>query len=100
MNRVRRCIVIAMVVLAGCSSSTRAADWTVGNKSLLYIRIDFADLAGPPVSDQEIRRILTAVDVYCRDSSFDRFQLHSTPTPTLRMPHPVTFYAGNPDDQA
>jgi hypothetical protein len=90
-------VLLTLLALCGVAS---ASDWTVGEKTLLYIRIDFADLQGPPVKDADIARVLKSVDQYFRYNSYGKYNLTSTPTPTLRMPHPASFYQGNPDDQA
>ncbi len=93
-------ISLSLCILLISGRCALASDWTVGNKTLLYIRIDFSDLQGPPVKDAEIAKVLTSVDKYFLDNSYGKLDIKSTPTPTLRMPRPASFYEGNPDDQA
>jgi hypothetical protein len=75
------------------------SSWTEGHKTLLYIRIDFTDLPGDPVETSKIKSTLSRVEAYFRDNSYGDLVIQSTTTPTLRMPHPASFYEGNLDQQ-
>ncbi|HZZ44261.1 MAG TPA: PKD domain-containing protein [Tepidisphaeraceae bacterium] len=97
---IRRLLALFFLLLFAASSARAVpADWTLGNKTLLYIRIDFPDLSGDPVSTPELQSTLTKVEAYFRENSFGLYTLKSTFTPTLRMPNPASFYEGNKDQQ-
>jgi PKD domain/Gametolysin peptidase M11 len=78
---------------AAAPDITIASVWTTGEKHLLYIRVDFSDLAGDPVAaDAAQTTIDGAVSTYYKDTSYNKSSLRATVTPTLRMPRTAAEY--------
>lgn len=70
--------------------------WTVGNKTVLLMRIDFPDRTGEPISEANALTLLnTNSNNFYRENSFNKTSLQGTVTPVLRMPQTSTFYSGN-----
>lgn len=76
------------------SSVANAPDsWTIGSKSLLYIRIDFADAQGDPVSYAQADAALSQSADFYQDASYGNFDLNRwVITDTLRMPQTKAWY--------
>lgn len=67
-----------------------ASPWTVGNKRVLYIRVDFSDDPGEPLTVASAQAVITELDRYYRAASFNLTSITGTVTPTvLRMPRLV-----------
>lgn len=66
--------------------------WTEGKKKLLYVRVDFPDLPGDLAPEADVRKVLDQFEAFYGDNSFDKLQIHSTITPTIRLPKPQTGY--------
>ncbi|MCA3013876.1 MAG: hypothetical protein INH41_15960, partial [Myxococcaceae bacterium] len=70
-----------------------ASPFTVGNKRLLYIRIDFSDDPGEPISVTNAQTAITELDRYYRAASFNQTSFVGTVTPTvLRLPRTKASY--------
>jgi uncharacterized repeat protein (TIGR01451 family) len=78
---------------------TADSAWTEGPKTVLFIRVDFTDLPGEPVSTATVQSVINGnVDNYYRDNSYDKTSLQVTAvTPTLRMPQSLIFYTSQTD---
>lgn len=76
-----------------------ASQWTEGKKTLLYIRIDFSDLQGEPISRNNILPILQQVDAYYQRVSYGKLSIKSTVTPTFRMPRTAQWYGSTKDHE-
>lgn len=72
---------------------TEASPFTVGNKRLLYIRVDFSDDPGEPISVGGAQAAIVELDRYYRAASFNQTTFIGTVTPTvLRMPRTKAAY--------
>ena len=77
-----------------------ASPWTEGQKGLILIRVDFADLAGVPFADSTGTNLITGLNNFYTEMSYGRasFRLAgagSDVTPTFRMPQPASWYGTN-----
>lgn len=94
-----------MVQLAAGSESTDANGtprpkraYTEGTKRLIFIRVDFSDLVGQPFSNITGTNLLTNLDAFYRQQSYNRTGFApfgasgSAMTPTLRMPNTAAYY--------
>ncbi len=78
----------------------QSSSWTLGIKTVLFIRIDFPDKPGEPVdiSDQPLtvsraqNLINNEVSPFYASNSFNKTSLQTTVTPVVRMPKPQSFY--------
>ncbi|MDP3238256.1 MAG: MopE-related protein [Myxococcales bacterium] len=67
--------------------------FTVGMKRLLYIRVDFSDDPGEPISVANAQAAVVNLDRYYRAASFNQTSFTGTITPTvLRMPRTKASY--------
>ena len=62
----------------------------MGKKSLLFIRIDFDDIPGAPVTRARAAEVMQRAEDFYRTVSDRKLSIESTFTPTLRMPQPAT----------
>jgi PKD domain/Putative metal-binding motif len=67
-------------------SNPQASAWTVGNKKVLLIRVDFSDAAGDPLSQSNADNLLLALGNYLKAASYNKTSVTPTVTPTLRLP--------------
>lgn len=73
-----------------------AASWTTGSKSLLFIRVDFNDFAGEPITNAAATTLLNSVKTYWSESSYNQLNLASwSITPTIRLSQSGSFYGVN-----
>jgi len=82
------------------SGDPEPSAWTEGQKKLLLIRVDFPDLAGAPLSDATAITLISNLNFFYTEMSFDRagFFLNgqgSDFTPTFRMPQSASYYGTN-----
>ncbi|HYE07607.1 MAG TPA: PA14 domain-containing protein [Planctomycetota bacterium] len=66
--------------------------WTTGPKTVLYMRVDFSDRPGEPVSVATASSAMAQVDAFFRANSYGATSLTTTYTPVLRMPQTVEYY--------
>ena len=72
----------------GASSS-----WTIGEKTVLWVRVDFSDDPGLPRTDEQILRSMAEVSEFYRDVSRDRCSFKTTILPgALRLSAPKADY--------
>lgn len=70
-----------------------ASSWTEGPKTVLFIRVDFSDRAGDPVSQTAAETLInTTVNNFYVASSYNKTSLSTTVTPTLRLPKTQAEY--------
>ena len=78
--------------------------YTEGHKRILFIRVDFPDLQGPPFSDLAGMQLITNVANYWRDASYGKTTValpgqgigqSSDLTPTFRMTNNAAYYGTN-----
>jgi len=76
------------------------SSWTQGKKNVIYIRVDFSDLAGDPAgqSAAAVQSFAdTQISLYYLASSYGLTSMSNTVTPLYRMPRPAAYYATNYD---
>lgn len=78
-------------------SNVAQSAWTEGAKKLLYIRVDFPDAPGEPVTQSTVDNSLNALAQYYRDNSYDKTTVTFTVTPVVRMPKSKASYASAND---
>lgn len=67
--------------------------WTVGEKRILYIRVDFSDRPGEPVSSMEASAAISEADAFFQENSEGQTSLTATILPaTLRLPQTADEY--------
>jgi hypothetical protein len=76
---------------------TAASPWTEGPKTVLFMRVDFEDLANGLSLPSSQTLINTEVNGFFTSQSFNKTQLTGVFPPMLRMPRPAGWYrdAGN-----
>jgi|GEM_PF-5255231 len=94
-----RYLLFLIILIFGTACSVQASPWTEGEKKVLYIRCDFSDLPGDPVTNEYLQKALTETRDFYYDNSYGKTTLKFTVTPTLRMPETAVFY-GNIMDSA
>ncbi len=73
-----------------------ASAWTEGAKTVLYVRVDFSDLAGDPVSLATAQSAIdTTTNQFYQSNSYGKTSLSTTVTPTLRLPRTQAEYKVN-----
>jgi hypothetical protein len=90
---------LSVISLALSADRAVASSWTTGQKTLIYIRIDFSDLQGDPVSSQDLVVILSKTEAFFRENSYGLLTIKSVFTPTLRMPRTASFYESEKDQK-
>lgn len=73
-----------------------ASAWTQGAKTVLFIRVDFSDKTGDPLSQASAETLInTTVNNFYVANSFNKTTLSTTVTPTLRLPKTQAEYKTN-----
>ncbi|MFO0598477.1 MAG: Ig-like domain-containing protein [Myxococcaceae bacterium] len=75
-----------------------SSTWTEGAKTVLYVRVDFPDAVGDPISTASAQSSIdTTVNTFYVNNSFGKTSMTATVTPTLRLPRTKLEYqdAGN-----
>ncbi|MEW5740215.1 MAG: Ig-like domain-containing protein [Myxococcota bacterium] len=73
-----------------------ASSWTEGPKSVLFIRVDYSDDPGDPISQASAEALInTQVNNFYVANSFGKTSLSATVTPTLRLPKTKAEYQAN-----
>ncbi len=73
-------------ILSGPDTAAAPANWTFGEKRVLFIRAEFPDDPGLPVTDAEINATMAEVDQFYRDTSRGRCSMRTTILPgALRL---------------
>lgn len=73
-----------------------ASSWTEGPKTLLFIRVDYSDDPGDPISQSSAEALInTQVNNFFGANSFGKTSLSTTVTPTLRLPKTKAEYQMN-----
>ena len=71
--------------------------WTVGTKKALYIRVDFSDSPGDPLTSADAQAAMTQVNSFLHAASYNLLSVVTTVTPTLRVPGTHASYESNND---
>ncbi len=75
------------------ATDPQPSPFTIGTKRLLYIRVDFSDDPGEPISVGSAQAVITDIDRYYAAASFNQTHFTGTITPTvLRMPRTKASY--------
>ena len=73
-------------------SSASAAKPALGEKKILYIRVNYPDDAREPITEQDAEALMTKVGNFYRTHSYGRCWTKATITPLLQMPSPKSSY--------
>jgi|GEM_PF-6896675 len=75
------------------NTADNGSTWTSGNKKILYIRVDFSDAAGDPVSENRANQVLQQTADFYQDASYGQFNIVDWDvTSTLRLPQSKEWY--------
>ncbi len=69
--------------------------WTHGNKSLLYMRVNFPDDLTEPISMSDAYAVMDGVNTYYTENSYDLASFTTTVTPLVTLPQTKAYYASN-----
>ncbi|HEV2695282.1 MAG TPA: Calx-beta domain-containing protein, partial [Verrucomicrobiae bacterium] len=70
--------------------------WTHGNKSVLYMRVNFPDDLTEPISATDASSVMNAVNTYYTENSYDLTSLTATVTPLITLPQTKAYYSVDP----
>lgn len=77
-----------------CDSLGTEARGLAGAKTILFLRVDFSDLTGEPISQSAAQTLIdSSVNAYIEAASYGQVSLTATVTPLLRMPRTKAYYA-------
>lgn len=80
------------------AGGTAQSAWTVGTKPMRYIRVDFSDSPGDPLSLAQAQMVTGQLNNYLRAASYNKTALNVTVIPmTLRMPRTKASYGSAND---
>lgn len=86
---------VQLVTEEDAAGATAATSWTQGVKQVLFIRVDFSDVAGDPISDTSAKALIdTTTSTFYAVHSYGKTSMVSTVTATLRMPQTAAAYVG------
>ncbi len=72
--------------------------WTEGNKRLLYVRVDFADDVGEPISVSSAQAVLAELNQFMQSNSYGKTSITPTVVPmVLRLPRSKASYGSAND---
>ncbi|MCC6332394.1 MAG: carboxypeptidase regulatory-like domain-containing protein [Myxococcales bacterium] len=78
------------------SNLPQPSGWTVGNKKVLYIRVDFSDDPGEPLSVSNAQSVLAQLDAFLRAASFNQTSVTGTVTTSVvRVPGTKASYGNS-----
>ncbi|MDR3459707.1 MAG: Calx-beta domain-containing protein [Verrucomicrobiae bacterium] len=89
---------IAAVGGSGVFGTPTATDdsWTHGNKSVLYIRLNFPDDLTEPITDTDAYSVMDSVNDFYTQNSYDLTSLTATVTPLITLPQTKAYYSADP----
>jgi hypothetical protein len=79
--------------------SRPASDWAEGVKTLLCIRVKYADVPDEPISVSDATTALTTASEFYRQNSYGKLSFRFVVTPTLRLPHAKKWYKAQKSDR-
>jgi MYXO-CTERM domain-containing protein len=89
-----------LISVEDAEAAAAASGWDFGPKSILFIRVDFSDMAGDPVSASAAQSLVdTTTSNFYQAASYGQTSMTATVTPTLRMPQTKAYYATAGQDQ-
>jgi len=74
-------------------AGTAGSNWTQGNKSLLYMRLNFPDDLTEPISEADAYKVMDKVNDYYTEQSYNETSLTTTVTPLLTVPQTKDWYS-------
>ncbi len=79
------------------SPDVAASSWTEGAKTVIFIRVDFPDAPGEPVTQADALNLINnTVNNFYKDCSYNKTSMTCTATSqVLRLPQNSTYYASN-----
>jgi hypothetical protein len=81
-------LLLMVAVSMSCGGRAHCSPWTEGEKTLLYLRVDFSDLPGEPVSEAAMLKVFADINTFWDANSQGKISLKSTVTPVLRKTLP------------
>ena len=86
--------VFVLALLGVAPSPAQASPYTEGLKQVLFIRVDFSDKVGEPLTAAAAQALIdTTVSPAFVENSYGKTSLQATVTPTLRMPQTAAYYS-------
>ena len=79
--------------LVATDQSADNDSWTHGEKSLLYMRLNFPDDLTEPVSEADAYNQMVGVNAFYAEGSYDQTWLTATVTPLLTLPQIKAWYS-------
>jgi uncharacterized delta-60 repeat protein len=76
----------------GVTNAPPVNPWTYGPKSVLFMRVRFADDPTEPISESEATTLMNQVNEFYLESSFNKTTFLPTITPLLTLPQPKLYY--------
>ena len=70
--------------------------WTHGNKTVLYMRLNFPDDLTEPISAADANAVMDGVNTYYTENSYNLTSLTTTVTPLITLPQVKAYYAQDP----
>jgi hypothetical protein len=82
----------------GSTTSPRAVSasqnsWTHGNKSVLYVRVNFPDDLSDPITEAGAHQSMDSVNTFYVQGSYNQTALTTTVTPTVTVSNTTLWYA-------
>jgi hypothetical protein len=68
--------------------------WSTGHKTLLFIRVDFADQPGGLSTEADANALIESANSFYLENSYGAVSISGTVTPVLRMPRLRSQYSG------
>ncbi len=99
LSRAQWCFWALAAALLGRAGTRPAAasPYTQGAKTVLFIRVDFPDKTGDPISEAAATNLIQTTFGFYKDCSYNTTTLTSVKvTPTLRMSQPTSAYLSDP----
>ncbi len=80
-----------------------ATSWTLGPKSVLFMRVDFSDRPGEPldfdgqaITQTRVENLFAdQISPFYVNNSYNKTSLQVTAPPVIRLPQPLSFYVEN-----
>lgn len=74
--------------------SAAASSWTIGNKRILVLRLEFPDRVDATATEQQCRDMMEYADRLLQTNSYGAFSLTATISPVVKMPKPEIEFTG------
>ena len=84
---------------ARSTSAAAASSWTLGTKSVLFLRVRFSDQSGEPETLAQAQAQMSGTASFYRENSYNQTDLVTTFPPTFVLPQTQAWYIANGDYQ-